>query len=120
MGMADAWAIVFTGLAIVFLGLLLLIAFVSLFGFVLNPKKKKDKKSENSEEKAAPVSAVAAPAPVVEDGIEEEIVAVISAAVASMADGNLAVKSIKRSVGKNSPSRSAWATAGILDNTRSF
>ena len=84
-------------------------------------KKKKEKISEP--EKKAPVvtkaaNVPAAPAPSVQDGISDEVVAVISAAVASVSDSSskTRIKSIKKSDG----SRSAWANAGILDNTRPF
>ena len=52
---------------------------------------------------------------------EDEIIAVISAAVASMgqADGkNSRVKSVKAV--KNRPSRSAWSLAGVQNDTMPF
>ena len=55
----------------------------------------------------------------VEDGISEEVVAAIAAAVAVMmsSDGKAyQLRSIKRT-GKNRP---AWSIAGIQDNTRPF
>ena len=59
-----------------------------------------------------------APAPVADDGVNEEVIAVISAAVATMygSPEKARIKSIKKSSG----GRSAWANAGLLDNTRPF
>ena len=57
--------------------------------------------------------------PVIENGIDEEIVAVISAAVAAMSSGSgkkIALKSVKYA----KPSRPIWANAGIAENTRPF
>ena len=52
-----------------------------------------------------------------DDGVSEEVVAVIAAAVAMMygGQGRAKIKSIRRAGG-----RSAWANAGVLDNTRPF
>ena len=52
------------------------------------------------------------------DGVPEEVVAVISAAVADIygSSAKTRIKSIKKSNG----GRSAWANAGVLDNTRPF
>ena len=52
------------------------------------------------------------------DGIPEEVIAVISAAVATMYGGKdkVRIKSVKKSGSK----RSAWANAGVLENTRPF
>ena len=73
-----------------------------------------------------PAPKVTAPAPVtapvnVSNDSEDEIIAVISAAVASMgqADGkNYRVKSVKAV--KNRPSRSAWSLAGVQNDTMPF
>ena len=52
------------------------------------------------------------------DEIPEEVIAVISAAVATMYGGSekVKIKSVKRSRAK----RSAWANAGVIENTRPF
>lgn len=59
--------------------------------------------------------------PEIESGISDEIIAVITAAIAAMSsaasDGKtLAIKSIKQV----KPARNSWAFAGLLDNTRPF
>ena len=54
-----------------------------------------------------------------EDGISEEVIAVISAAVATLYMGSSkkpVIKAIKKSNGR----RSAWGNAGVANNTRSF
>lgn len=118
--------VILTGFVVVFVVLFLLIFIINIYGAIIQKatqggKKKKEKISEP--EKKAPVvtkaaNVPAAPAPSVQDGISDEVVAVISAAVASVSDSSskTRIKSIKKSDG----SRSAWANAGILDNTRPF
>lgn len=81
-------------------------------------QKSKEKKAETVAETPAPV--VAAPvAPAQTDGVSDEVVAVISAAVATMygSSEKARIKSIKKS---SDGGRSAWAKAGVLDNTRPF
>ena len=54
---------------------------------------------------------------------DDEVIAVISAAVAMMAasDGkSYAVKSIKRTANQNRQAGSAWSAAGKRENTRPF
>ena len=82
-------------------------------------KKGKKNKDEKPAEKpaAAPASVVTTSAAT--DGISDEVVAVISAAVATMygSSEKARIKSIKKS---SDGGRSAWAKAGVLDNTRPF
>lgn len=119
-------SVVLTGLSIVFIALLLLIFFVWLmdkvFSLINNSKKK-----ELPEEKKQPLPAVSAPpavtaaAPAAEtDGISDEVIAVISAAVAAMGEESgkvFGIKSIKRS---GVSRRGAWGNASAAENTRSF
>lgn len=128
-------SVVLTGLAVVFLALLLLIIVFKFFGVVFfkKPKVKKvrAKAAKNEppkvETKSAAVSSassgnssVSAPAaPMIEDGIDTEIVAVIAAAIAAMGaqtGKKLGLVSVK----KSGASRRAWAQAGLNDNTRPF
>lgn len=53
--------------------------------------------------------------PKIDMGISEEVIAVISAAVAAMG-GGYTLRSVKRA----KPARSAWATAGLMQNTQPF
>lgn len=113
--------VVLTGFVVVFSMLILLILIIKLYSFIVvkaqqGGTKKKEKPA------AVPLTSesknVVPAAPVSDDGVSQEVVAVISAAVASMygSPEKVKIKSIKKSNG----GRSAWANAGILDNTRPF
>ena len=70
---------------------------------------------------AAPTPTPAsAPAPVVEDGIPQEVVAAISAAVYAMDGGAGVVRSITKKTGSPITTRNPWAQAAVADNTRPF
>ncbi len=123
----DIASVVITGMSVVFIALILLVLFVSIYGGIFNKANKKKQAKQEAEKKAAEAEKVtAAPvkvqqpaAPEVQDGIEEEIVAVIAAAVAAMgaqSGKKLVVRSVKRSISQ----RDAWSAAGLADNTRPF
>lgn len=117
-------SVVITGITVVFIGLIVLVLILYVFGFISNIKtkssdKKKVIKSADKSDSKVTAGIKTAKAPVIDDGIEEEIVAVISAAVAAMSEKSgkkLILKSIKASKSQ----RSAWAAAGLIDNTRPF
>lgn len=117
-------SVVITGITVVFIGLILLVIILSLFGLISKlrtsvNKKTDDKKADKPDNKSSVNVQTASVQPAVEDGIEEEIVAVISAAIAEMSAKSgkkLALKSIKAA----KPQRTAWAAAGLIDNTRPF
>lgn len=115
-------AVVMTGLIVVFIGLIILIAFVWVMGKIFDAiKGNKDKKNDSGKKtEAVTVKApqASAPAMQIEDGISDEIVAVIAAAVASMS-GNFAIKSVRKASPKTSR-RSAWGSQGIAESTRVF
>ena len=119
-GIASA-KVVLTGFVVVFAMLILLIFIIKIYGAIIQKaqdagKKSKEKKAETVAETPAPVVA----APVAQtDGVSDEVVAVISAAVATMygSSEKARIKSIKKS---SDGGRSAWAKAGVLDNTRPF
>lgn len=118
-------SVVLSGISIVFLALILLILFVWLmdkvFKAVNGAKKKKAAPAPKEDIKAVPApKAAAAPAPAVEDGISDEVVAVIAAAVAAMgaeSGKTFRLTGIKRSGGTR---RGAWGNAGAAENTRPF
>ncbi len=121
-GIASA-KVVLTGFVVVFAVLILLIFIIKIYGGIVTKAQQSGNKKKKvvEKQKAAPVSVTpvkAAPAPVAQDGVSEEVVAVISAAVATMygSPEKARIKSIKKSSG----GRSAWANAGLLDNTRPF
>lgn len=124
---ATVASVVITGLVVVFIGLILLILLVAAYGKIFDLINKRNaenaKLKENSESavvKKAEVKVETTPAaPVIEDGIEEETVAVIMAAVSAMSSSsgkNLVLKSVKTA----KPQRSAWSSAGLIENTRPF
>ncbi|MBQ8120498.1 MAG: OadG family protein [Ruminococcus sp.] len=125
----DIASVVITGMSVVFIGLVLLVLFVSIYGGLFNKANQKKKEKQEAEKQAAEAEKAkktenkpvqpAVNAPAATDGIEEEIVAVIAAAVAAIGEKSgkkLVVKSIKRSVSQRDP----WAAAGLVDNTRPF
>ena len=119
--------VVLTGFVVVFAMLILLIFIIKIYSAIVqkaqsagsNSKKGKDKKDEKTAEKPVATPAPADTASTATDGITDEVVAVISAAVATMygSSEKARIKSIKKS---SDGGRSAWAKAGVLDNTRPF
>ncbi len=120
----DYWSsvgiIALTGILVVFLILAILIFIFWLMGtiFKVMGKSKKEKKSAAEAEKAV-AAPVTAPEPAEEEDYadDEELVAVISAAIAAYTEESFTVKSIRK---RGSRSTSAWRTAGISQNTRPF
>lgn len=124
MEMSYVIAVVITGLVVVFLGLVLLIAFISAIGAIfkkIDQKKAAAKAAEAAEKPAEAPKAAVQPA-AVSNSDSDEVIAVISAAVAMMsaADGtSYRIKSVKAAA-QNGPSRSAWAMAGLRETTNPF
>lgn len=131
LGGATIASVVITGLAVVFIALILLILLVALYGKIfegINKKAAEKAKAEKIEKlgqekpkvvkQAEPVAAVSA----AENEAEEEVVAVITAAIAAYGEQTgkkLVVKSIKRSE-EGANVRSAWSAAGLADATKPF
>lgn len=129
------WTVVVAGISIVIGTLLVLIGVFYLFGFVVShmvaasqkraAKKAEKKKAQNQQsnvQSTAPAVKIAPVAPKaeldVQQGINEEIVAAISAAVYSMEGADSKIVSIKR---KNPVTgRNPWAQAAVTDNTKPF
>ncbi len=118
-------SVVITGITVVFIGLILLVVILLLFGLISKVRRKAAGKKvrTDSEIKAdkvlLPSEEISSAVPEIEDDIEEEIVAVISAAIAHMSAKSgkkLTLKSVKTA----KPQRTAWAAAGLIDNTRPF
>ena len=118
--------VILTGFLVVFAVLFLLIGIIQLYSFAIgraqqradNRKRRKIEIVDDSEKPSAPAPRIfAPPADEDDDEIPEEVVAVIAAAVAVMygSPGKARIKHIKKAGG-----RSAWANAGVLDNTRPF
>ena len=126
LGAGTVASVVITGIVVVFIGLVLLILLVSIYGKIFDViNSRAARKAEEAKKAAEAAKAVAKPepiqaaAPVVEDGIEEETVAVIMAAISAMSSAE-GKKLVLKSVKTAKPQRPAWSTAGIIDNTRPF
>ena len=126
-------SVVITGISVVFMGLIILILLVTLYGKIfegINKSAEAKAKAKAEAEAAAKAKAAEtevkaepaptpAPAPAVEDGIEEEVVAAIMGALSVMYEGS-GKKPVLKGVKAAKPRRSAWSAAGIMDNTRPF
>lgn len=121
-------AVVLTGMLVVFFAIILLIIIITLMGKAftnMDNKKKEAAKNTNTKPVPAPATKVAPkPAPAIKPTStdDDEIIAVISSAVAmmSLADGkNYRVKSVK-AIKSSAPTRTAWSMAGLRENTRPF
>ena len=108
-----------TGIVLVFLILVLLMAIITLEGKIFDAMngKKAAAKAASAAKPAAPVKQAAAPAkaaaPQVEAGIPGDVVAAIMAAIYSMGNGKYVLKAVRR--GKN-----GWGKAGVNDTTAPF
>lgn len=116
--------VVLTGFVIVFAMLILLIFIIKIYSTIVSKAQqtgtKKSKKNAESKQDIQPKASasVVSAASAVDNGVSQEVVAIISAAVATMygSPEKARIKSIKKSNG----GRSSWANAGLLDNTRPF
>lgn len=109
--------VTFTGIAIVFLMLVVLVLIFSSFSLF-----SKVKKLENNDEpkKAKPINnQPVAPAVVSAQEDDDEIIAVISAAVYAMYEGSN-IKPVIKSVKAAKGTRNIWALTGLIENTRAF
>ncbi len=116
-----------TGIVLVFLILVLLMAIITLEGKIFDGlgKKKAAAKAAASkpaapakpaapvQQAAAPVQQAAAPAPQVEEGIPGDVVAAIMAAIHAMGNGKYTLRAVRR--GTN-----GWGKAGVNDTTAPF
>lgn len=118
-------SVVITGVVVVFIGLILLIFFVFLYGRIFEAiNNKKSEKSKKILENKVSVASnqnnnQSEPIPIIENGIDEEVIAVITSAIMAMSAKSgkkLALKSVKHA----KPIRPVWANAGIAENTRPF
>lgn len=119
-------SVVITGVVVVFIGLILLIFFVFLYGRIFEAinNKKSEKSKKILENKVSAASNQnnnnqSEPIPIIENGIDEEVIAVITSSIMAMSAKSgkkLALKSVKHA----KPIRPVWANAGIAENTRPF
>ena len=105
-----------SGIVIVFLALILLVLVISAFSLFF--KEKKVAKCETPKQVAKPAKKPVAVANTTED--EDEIIAVIAAAVDAIYSGS-GKKAVIRSIRPATVGgRPAWATAGLMENTKAF
>ncbi len=124
MDWGQALSVVFTGISVVFLILIVLIIAIWAMGKIMGAFTKPAVKTETPAPKAEPVKTepiVEAVTVQSENGLNDEVVAAIAAAVTCVmeAEGNqsgFTIKSIRRVKGNGN----AWNMAGVLDNTRPF
>lgn len=120
--------VILTGFIVVFAMLLLLILIIKIYSIVVSKAQERTlMKAHKKEKLAQPQDSLKKPRihpapvrqeqPAVQEGIDDEVIAVIAAAVSTMygSEKKVKIKSVRKSGG-----RSAWANAGILDNTRPF
>lgn len=120
--MTQAWILLLAGFIVVFTVLILLILIVTLYSKIVTSVQKAGEKKKEKKKVIVKAEVIEpSPAPAVpekdDDEIPGEIIAVIAAAVDAMY-GETPHKI--RSVRKSRSSRSAWAKAGVLENTRPF
>ena len=116
--------VVLTSITLVFAMLVALCLIITvegkLFDALNNKKNPKPAPKKESKPAAAPAAKPAAPAPKTEGGIPGEIIAAISAAVATVVGGNAVIRGIK-CIPKNGGSRrGAWGDAGVQEHTTPF
>lgn len=118
----EAWAVVLTGLVVVFFALILLIIVVWAFGKIFDKTPKKAPAPKAAPAPAAPAApqiTVAAPAPAGED--MDELAAVITAALAVvLAEEGSSKSYVVKSIKRVRDGGSVWRNAGLAENVRSF
>ena len=116
--------VVLTSITLVFAMLVALCLIITvegkLFDALNNKKNPKPTPTKESKPAAAPAAKPAAPAPKTEGGIPGEIIAAISAAVATVVGGNAVIRGIKRIPKNGGSRRGAWGDAGVQEHTTPF
>lgn len=123
----DYWGSVgilaLTGILVVFLILAILIFFFWLMGTIFKAidKSRAEKKASEDAAKTEAPAAVAEAVETVEETDDEELIAVISAAIAAYeGGGNFTIRRVSKRGDKNPKTRSAWSMAGLGGNMRQF
>ncbi len=119
MDWSYVFTVVLTGMVVVFLGLVLLIAAITIMGKIFEALRA-SKKDEKPAPATKPAPAPSPKPPVVSSlADDDEVIAVIAAAVAAMAEADGTVYAIK-SVKRSAPRRNAWGAAARSEMTSSF
>lgn len=112
------FSVVLTGFSIVFGILLLFVLVFSLFGVFSKTSNKTKNESKSVPAKKAEIKPVQVVSATTNE--DDDIIAVIAAAVYSMYDGT-GKRAIIRSIKPSSTSgKSAWSKAGLMNNIKSF
>lgn len=119
--------VVLTSITLVFAMLVALCLIITVEGKLFdalnnkkNPKPAPKADKPTAKPVAAPAAKPAAPAPKTEGGIPGEIIAAISAAVATVVGGNAVIRGIKRIPKNGGSRRGAWGDAGVQEHTTPF
>lgn len=117
MPMSEVMAVMVTGLVVVFVGLILLIAVISIVGKIfeaIDSSKKKEIAEPTTVKNTGEINLASAD--------ENEVIAAIAAAVAMMGVADNTTYKIKSIKAANNAcmSRSAWAMAGLNESTSPF
>ncbi|MFU0833610.1 MAG: Oxaloacetate decarboxylase gamma chain [Oscillospiraceae bacterium] len=121
--------VLLTGLVVVFLMLVFLTLVIKGYGSTVQALQAKYRKKQSKQiPSVSKTESVSAPPihetvkeetpQIVEEGIPEEVLAVIAAAAYSVMPGGK-ITSVRRAA-RTGRSRSAWGMAGLLENTRPF
>ena len=116
--MDMVWSTVGTGLAVVFSILVILVLILTLMGKIMGGTGKK--KKDEPEPVAMVVPVVSPDSEITDDYDDEELIAVISAAVAAYGETEGKQYRVIGVRKKEKALRSGWSSAGIVDNTRPF
>ncbi|MBC8610313.1 Na+-transporting methylmalonyl-CoA/oxaloacetate decarboxylase%2C gamma subunit [uncultured Ruminococcus sp.] len=121
---AEFFNVAITGIVVVFIALVVLIIIVSIVGKIFSSldTKKNSNSTGNDQPKVTgspvPADTVAMEA---EDGLTDEVVAAITAAIACVMTENGVTKPFRvKSIQRAGNSRNVWNMAGLLENTRPF
>ena len=106
---------VITGIAVVFLALAILIGILYLMGAVLGRTKKKAEPAKTEAPAVQPVIEA-----VKEADEDDEVIAVISAAIAAYGEAEGKQYRITGVKKRDKAQRSGWSAAGVIENTRGF
>lgn len=118
----DAWNVALCGASIVFLMLVLLVVVIMIFGKLMDKANGNTKPSVPMPQKKAETKENPTPKNAnVLNETDEDVIAAIAAAVGYLYCGTgikPVIRAIKRTDKKSG--RSAWANAGVAQNTRAF
>lgn len=120
--------VIIAGLGIVLCTLALLVLVFKGFGAILSKTQNKSEKSEKKAQPAPAAAVKAAPTVTAANGVSEEIIAAISAAVYATEGAGAVVTSVTPVaasvpvIKRTNPikNRNPWAQAAISDNTKPF